>query len=502
MKLLKHISTGIFLLASLSSWAITQQGYVRTITRPNHPSERLEGVLIRIRGGHNAIMTEQSGDFAIVMQELQNGDPFVLSAVMKSGYQLSEQDIIGRQQASSDHVPLEVTMVSLSVLQQEKEAIAEKARSGVQRYYMEQLAAIENELSQHRLNQEQYEQRINELDERLMQSEQQIQEMADRYARTDYAVLDELAGSIQQAVEQGDLDEAERLIRSKGSFLERQQRIVNMQRDLAAQTRDLKQDYYHFYSIALGRFQPDSAAYYLKMRADLDSTDVAAQLDYVAFLNGRERNRQEAWLYTQRAYRHVQQKEGPHSMLMLRVLNEQGSYYGRSRRFNEAYAAYTHAVALCDELYGRDHHFTATRLSNLASVCSSLGKTKEAKRHYAEALRIVRLPDQSYPISEANILNGLGTLAFMEKDYQSAYSYYLQAVTLLETVSPYDNMLPKLMANLGAICTYLDDYEQAHLYDQKAYELSRKIYGEQHPYTLSLQSILEPPATTTSTEEH
>lgn len=113
----------IFLLASHIALAITQQGHVRTISRPNHPSENLEGVLIRVRGNHNMVISEQTGDFAILMQELQNGDPYTLSAVMKSGYQLSEQDIIGRPQAGSDKVPLVLTMVSTAQLQEESRAI-------------------------------------------------------------------------------------------------------------------------------------------------------------------------------------------------------------------------------------------------------------------------------------------------------------------------------------------------------------------------------------------
>ena len=195
----------VLLLPALAS-AITQQGFVRTISRPNYTPQRLDGVLIRIRGNHNPVLSTETGDFAILLHDLQNGDPYALSAVMKSGYQLSEQDLIGRQQAGSERVPLELTMVSTAQLQAEKNAIAAKAREGVEHYYLEQLTAIESALAEQRLTAEQYEQQIAALDDKLMRSEEQIMAMADRYARTDYALLDSVAGAIQTAIEGGDID--------------------------------------------------------------------------------------------------------------------------------------------------------------------------------------------------------------------------------------------------------------------------------------------------------
>ena len=42
------------ILYSVFSFAQTQPGLVRTVNRPNHPSEQLGGVMLRVRGNHNA----------------------------------------------------------------------------------------------------------------------------------------------------------------------------------------------------------------------------------------------------------------------------------------------------------------------------------------------------------------------------------------------------------------------------------------------------------------
>lgn len=482
-----RLLTYILLFISLSAAAITQQGFVRTISRPDHPGERLEGVLIRVRGNHNMVLTEQSGDFALLLTNVKNGDPYVLSAVMKSGYQLSEEELIGRQQAGSERVPLEVTMVSLAQLQADKNAIAAKARSGVERYYMEQLTALEKALSEQRLNAEQYEQQIAALDDKLMRSEEQIQKMADRYARTDYAQLDSVSGAIQTAIEQGDLDKAEQMILRKGSLQDRQQRILDTQRDLAAQSRDLKQDYYHLHTIALSRFQPDSAAYYLRLRADLDSTDAAAMLDYAQFLNEYQRDAEEAYRYVEKAERIVYKSGELHSVLMIRVLNEKGFYYSRVNRISDAINEIERARKLEIELYGKNHKYVAGRCLSLGALYYMQGEYKKAKKILDEALRIYHQPEQTDSVSEAHALNTLAGIAAKKKDLNASRTYLEQAVAMLKQCAPNNSNLPAMEYGLANVCWVISDHDSAMLHYQSALASARRILGAHNPMTLEIE---------------
>lgn len=479
-----------FLLLSLQAFSITQNGYVRTISRPNHNSERLDGVLIRVRGNRNPILSSESGDFAILMQDLRNGDPYALSSVMKSGYQLIEQDLIGRNQVGSDRVPLVVSMISIAQLQAEKSAIADKARSEVEKRYMEQMAQLEQQLDAKRLEADEFERRMTELDDQYMRLQAQVDDMADRYARTDYDALDAVSAKINLAIEQGDVDLAERLIQEKGSFAQREERIHNLQRATAAELLDIRRDCYHMYSISLSRFQPDSADYYLRRRADIDTTDAAAQLDYAKFLNEYLRDREEAYRYVQRAERWVRRSDGERSMLMLRVLNEQGQYLHRKGDYSQAMACYKKAVILSKELYGADHRYTATRIVSLGACYYSLGKNKEAKKQLTEAIRIYHLPGQSDSISESNALNNLGGVAFTEKNYSEARICFEQSVRLLMAASPNNSSLPDALFNLGAICSYLGDKPATKQYMLQAYEAARRILGESHHRTREIQQYL------------
>lgn len=486
----KQLVVIVGLFATLSAFAITQKGYVRTISRPGYESERLEGVLIRVRGNHNVVMTETTGDFSILMQEMENGDPYSLSAVMKSGYQISEQELIGRTMAGSDRVPLEVTMVSSAQLQAEKNAIMAKARASVEQAYGEQMMALQKALEQKQLDVEQFEQQLTALDDKLMRSEQQIEQMADRYARTDYALLDSTAAAIQQAIEQGDITLAEKLIMEKGRPSERQQRIRELQREVAAQTKDLKQDYYHLYSIALQRFQPDTAVYYLQQRADLDSTDAAAQLDYVKFIHEYMGSQEQVAHYLQLAERQLTRQGDDKGVLMLRFLNEKGRSLYNLHQFKQAIETGLEAVALSEQLYGKDHPYTAGRKTSLAAYYYALGKMVDAKKQLNSALHIYDMATPIDTVSKASVLNNMGAIAYADKQYDEARKDFEASLTLLYDCAPNDHSIPQIENNLAYLCTLMNDTVSAQRYSMKAYESARRILGETNKLTLQLKEKL------------
>ena len=49
----------------------------------------------------------------------RNGDPIVLQSVSKAGYELKDKGLIGRQQAFSTQVPIEIVMVNIRQLEAE-----------------------------------------------------------------------------------------------------------------------------------------------------------------------------------------------------------------------------------------------------------------------------------------------------------------------------------------------------------------------------------------------
>ena len=208
----KLISLLLFSLCFGVASAQVQQGEVRTIGRPNQPGHALSGVTIRVRGGHNAVVSGSDGKFSISLPGSRDGDAFVLQQVQKQGYELQDRSVIGRRQVCSSRVPITILMLSTAQLQADKQRIEANAYRRAERNYHERTASLEQQLQQSRISEQQYRQQLAELQENYDKYLALISDMADRYARTDYDQLDSIDRVINICIEEGDLDRADSLI--------------------------------------------------------------------------------------------------------------------------------------------------------------------------------------------------------------------------------------------------------------------------------------------------
>ena len=178
-----------WLLFAAAALAQTQQGYVRTIGRPDQPGSSLEGVVIQAQGMVNAVVSDSTGRFSISIPGKKDGDPIALLSIRKKGYELKDKELKGRNLVCSSRVPLEENYQKrLDVLEQQKEA---------------------NDITI-----EQYRQELQTLEDNYDRYLSLIDDMADRYARTDYDQLDSIDYQINLCIENGELDKADSLIQT------------------------------------------------------------------------------------------------------------------------------------------------------------------------------------------------------------------------------------------------------------------------------------------------
>ena len=93
-------------------------------------------------------------------------------------------------------------------------------------YYEKRVAEIEAQAAAGKIQQAEYQQQIDDLEAKYEQFEPLLELMADQYARTDVSKLSATDIAINTAIENGNLDEAERLIHSKGDFAQREKEIA------------------------------------------------------------------------------------------------------------------------------------------------------------------------------------------------------------------------------------------------------------------------------------
>ena len=202
----------IILLLTVWAKAQTQQGYVKSIGRPDKPGKMLAKVTIQAKGMFNAVISDTTGFFNIAVPGKQDGDPIIFLRVQKNGYELKDKGLIGRQHVFSSTVPIVIQMVDLQQLAADKQRIEDNAYRVAEENYEKKRQELQAQLDSTNISAERYRQELASLEERYESYLSLISDMADRYARTDYDNLDSIDYQINICIENGEFDKADSLI--------------------------------------------------------------------------------------------------------------------------------------------------------------------------------------------------------------------------------------------------------------------------------------------------
>ena len=197
---------------SMPTLSQEQQGFVKTLGRPNKPGVPLENVTIQMVGMVNPVTSSSKGEFHLSAYNKKDGDPIKLLRVLKNGYELRDKELIGREMVFSSRVPIYITMVDTKQLAADKKRIEDNARRVAEENYQKKRKQLEKENEEKELSAEKYRQELEALEEKYEKYLSLIGNMADRYARTDYDQLDSIDVEINICIENGELEKADSLI--------------------------------------------------------------------------------------------------------------------------------------------------------------------------------------------------------------------------------------------------------------------------------------------------
>ncbi len=497
----------------LSAWAVTQEGVVRTISRKGHPGTPVDGAVIRVRGSHNAVQSHADGNFEILLYNLQNGDPYAIASIIKSGYEPAEQELIGKRIPCSDRVPLEILLVSRVQLMQEKEAIAAKARENVEIYYQARVSELEQQLAAKQLSEAEFAKRLNDLEGQYERFEPLLQTMSDKLARTDYNRLDSLTTLIQEAIESGNPEEAERLVREKGNMdaretaiREQEEQIAKAQQTLdeaaakldqqralnAQQKRELADDYFRLYSSFLSRFINDSATLYICRRAALDTLNVDYQLQAGQFVREIIADDAAARTYFERAYRICQTQYGELSGQMATTCHEMGATCLNQGDIDGATAWYERSLTIREKIRGKNSSAVAETLNNMGELYRAKKDLKQALNCHKRALKIREKAFDANSLEVAESKNNIAGVYAQQEQWDKAEKIYkeVQVVFSANSKTP-PRRVAGIYTNLGVVAYYKNNMAEALLNLEKAASLYRQILGEGHPQTQAVVNMLQ-----------
>ena len=204
----------LIVLLQLPLWMIaqTQQGYIKTIGRPDKPGVVLRDVVVQAKGMFNPVTSDENGSFSITVPGKNDGDPIVFLRIQKNGYELKDKDFVGRQHVCSSHVPLIIQMVDVKQLAADKKRIEDNAYRVAEENYQKKLSELEAQKAEGEITAEKYRQELAGLQEKYEKYLSLVGDMADRYDRTDYDQLDSIDYQINVCIENGEFDKADSLI--------------------------------------------------------------------------------------------------------------------------------------------------------------------------------------------------------------------------------------------------------------------------------------------------
>ena len=488
-------------LAIITSFAQTQQGYVKTKGRMASngtviTGTRISGAAIQVKG-RTAVLSQSNGAFSFPIPA-QN---FYLQSVQKQGYVMTDPDVLSRQYAYSKN-PLILVLETKEQQDDDKLAAERKIRRTLQRQLQEREDEIESLKAQQKLSDEDYRKRLQEMYAQQESNEKLIGEMADRYSRMDFDEVDEFNRRISQLILDGKLTEADSLLNTKGDFNSRaailrqhQDAIVQAEQEINKKQKklekskavtqkeleDLAQDCYSKFEIFKMQHLNDSALYYIACRASLDTTNIEWQLNISQYYREYVGNYKMAYEWSTTSLQRAISLYGKNSENTEKCYIELGMVHESMGDYDLALYDYRESLKICEQENGYLHYEVAVRHADIGMSYINLGKYLEAKKEFDTALVIIDSLKLNFE-EKSFIYNGLGLLNENLEKYDDALLY--QKLALEADLSYYGSKHPNLVTrynNIGTVYYNLGDCETALTYFNESLNLAKNIYDEGHP---------------------
>ena len=474
-----------------------QQGIVRTLEKAKRPSVGIDRVTVNILEYPNALVTKKGGKFSFSIPGKKQGDSYKVSRVQKKGYTLVDKHLQGRQYSYSASVPLEIVMVSDKQLASDKKQIEDKAFARAKKTYETRIAQLERQLAGKAISDSIYYAERERLSDDYDNYIKLIDEMAERYAMTDYKGLSEINRQILECIENAELERADSLINSKGDFDRREQELreqqelnqataeflARSQRDAEFKLNDLAEDYYNKYTIHKGKFQNDSAAYWLERRANLDTTNVEWIYDVGLFVEDYMADYDSAMDYYQRGLRLAQELFGNQSKWAAKFYHSIGSICAIKADYDKALDYMCKALDISELVLGTEHPDVATSYNNIGLVYYYKGTYDKALEYWQKDLDISEHIFGTKHLDFATTYHNIGMVYYSNRDYDKALDYYQKALVFFESDVDYDYpYVAGSFNDIGRIYNDKGDYDKALECYQKSLGISERLLGTEHPY--------------------
>ena len=482
------------LCLTVGAVAQKQTVIVRTIERPHQKSTTIKGATVKINGYPNALVSGKGGKFTFAIQGKKQGEKCFVTSVTKKDYTLVDKLPVF---AYSYSTPAEIVMASNKQLQQEEKRIRDKGKKEAEARYNKRIAELEKQLEEKTISEESYREQLQQVFDGHENFLKLIDEMARRYAMTDYKGISDINRQIQECIENSEFERADSLINSKGDINQRNQDLQNKkettqklaelhkqaQEDYETSLNDLAQDHYNKHLICAANYQNDSAAYWLEQRAALDDTTNVEWLnDAGLFINRNLANYDLALEYFLKGLALALAQYGENNEHVVVLYNNIGRLYDDKEDYKQALENLFNSLNLSKSVLGDEHSFTASIFNNIGLVYDKQGKFDQAFEYLFKANNIWEKVHGHDHINVATSYNNIGLVYTHQLNVDSALRYFTKSLDIFERILGLENTHTAIIYdNLGLIYNSKGDYEQSIVFHQKALDIRERVLGTNHP---------------------
>ena len=385
----------ILLLFPFAAFGQIQNGYVKTRGRLNRNGvvvhgSMVSGAIIQIKG-RMPVLSQFDGSFSFPIPSKS----FYLESIQKRGYVLMDPEVLSRQYDYSTN-PLVLVLETPNQLVDDRLAAERIVRRNLQKQLQQKENEIEELRQKDQISEEKYRELLQMLFLKQENNESLISRMVQKYTQMDYDQMDSLDRYISTAIINGHLSEADSLLRSKGNMQERiaeirmeqyieaheeeilSQRQKNLEISKAGTLKKLEDaasDCYRFFDRFCLTQQYDSAAYYLNMRSELDTTNIGYLLEAIDFEKEFINDGEEKVRY-ERALDISQKFYGEQSIEYAMCCNRIGEVFSeelyKTADSAEEYLEIAHNII--DSIYGDNHIEMARCYIGYGKMYNSISK--------------------------------------------------------------------------------------------------------------------------------
>ena len=503
----------VLVFTTTLSFAQTQQGYVKTKGRMVDgklvPGQGIKGASVTVQGRTAVLVNADDGAFSFPIPD----KTFHLQEVKKNGYQLVDADIIKRSFTYST-TPIYIVMETPDQQLSDQLAAERKIRRTMQRKLEEREDEIEALKAQQKITTEEYLAALQRLYAEMESNERLIADMAKEYAQMDYDQMDELNRRISDAIVNGRLAEADSLLHSKGDI---DQRINEIRREQQAEALrqeqldlekaelesakegtqkkldDIADDCERFFDRFKMSLQFDSAAYYIELRASLDTNNALWQYDAAVYCqNQNQYDKAETYYLRLHSILSLFDDKVPDELeldLMALSMSCLGALYSDTQRPIESEEMFSGALSIYRELAQTNPDYepdVASMLNHLAVLYADNGLFKESESMHLEALeirrRLAKAAPENYEYALSQSLENIGNLYNDTKRYAESEAAHLEALEIRrrlakESPDDYDD-LASTLNNLGSVTFATSRLTEAEAWFSEALEIRRRLAKE------------------------